>query len=343
MNTTMTDLDLTFVVAEEPDTMLIDLRTAISEADLPHLPASRQPAATYLAGLGKSSQRTQADALNGIALYLSVDRCDRDTLPWWLLRRQHVNAVRAWVIETKATATGRRYMAALRGVLRECWRLDLMTADEYHKAIDVKAIKGSGEEQAAGRALSAGELAALMAVCAADPTPAGVRDACLIGLGARCGLRRDEIAQLQLDDYDADRAVIVVRHGKGNKRRSVPVPTGLDIALADWLAVRGDEPGALFAPVNRGGRLLSGLGISDAAVYDAMEKRGNQAGVKLFSPHDTRRTYIGDLLDAGADLSTVQKLAGHSQASTTAGYDRRGERAKREAVGRLHMAWTRRS
>lgn len=44
------------------------------------------------------------------------------------------------------------------------------------------------------------------------------------------------------------------------------------------------------------------------------------------------------LIGADADLATVQKLAGHSQASTTAGYDRRGERAKREAVGRLHMA-----
>ena len=100
MNTTITDLDLTFVVAEEPDTMLIDLRTAINEADLPHLPASRQPAATYLAGLGQSSQHTQRGALDAIALYLSVDRCDRDRLPWWMPRRQHANAVRAWCAST---------------------------------------------------------------------------------------------------------------------------------------------------------------------------------------------------------------------------------------------------
>lgn len=46
------------------------------------------------------------------------------------------------------------------------------------------------------------------------------------------------------------------------------------------------------------------------------------------------------LIGAGADLLTVQKLAGHRRASTTAGYDRRGERAKRDAVGRLHLAWT---
>jgi integrase len=116
------------------------------------------------------------------------------------------------------------------------------------------------------------------------------------------------------------------------------VPAGLDLALADWLRVRGAAPGALFAPVNKGGAVQPG-GISDAAIYDALQKRAEQAGVLHFTPHDLRRTYIGDLLDAGADLATVQRLAGHSQANTTAGYDRRGERAKREAAARLHMAW----
>lgn len=323
--------DLAFVVSESAEQFLLPVI---------NLPADHQPALVYLASLGQASRRTQGAALGVAAEVLTGGACTAATLPWWLLRRQHVNALRTWLAENRKPATGNRILTAVRCVLKECWRLGVMGVEEYHRAIDVKAIAGSGPDQAAGRALRDGEKAAILAVCRADGGPAGPRDAAIFGLSVYAGLRRAEIAGLRLNDYNQDDGVMLVR-GKGNKTRTVPLASGLVDVLGEWLQLRGAAEGPLFRAINKGGRLLTG-GISDAAVYDMMLKRAEQAGVKRFSPHDGRRTFAGDLLDAGADVVAVQKLMGHSNVGTTGKYDRRGERAKAQAVSRLHMRWERR-
>ena len=62
--------------------------------------------------------------------------------------------------------------------------------------------------------------------------------------------------------------------------------------------------------------------ISRAGINLMLKRRAAQAGVKEFSPHDLRRTFITELLSRGADLASVQHLAGHANPQTTARYGR---------------------
>lgn len=301
------------------------------------------PAATYLINLGSEKSRiTMYGVLRQVAALLTgADPQDINIfdLDWSQLRYEHTSALRARLIENYAPATVNKYLAAVRGVLKETWRLGLMNAEDYHRAVDLGTI--SGESLPAGRDLDDGEVRALVKVCQQDPLPAGVRDAAIIGLLYTGGLRRAEAAALTLADVDTTTGQLIVRSGKGRKARTVYLQGGALDALLDWLEVRGPHPGALLLPINKGGRIQE-RPLTAQAIYRLLNKRAVQAGVKAFSPHDFRRTFVGDLLDRGVDIVTVQRLAGHADPKTTARYDRRPETAKRQAAARLHFPYQRR-
>jgi site-specific recombinase XerD len=211
-----------------------------------------------------------------------------------------------------------------------------MNSDEYQWAVDFRLMKAEKPDQAAGRALGMGEIMALVASCA-DGSAQGHRDAAILAVAYACGLRRSEIVNLDLEHFSAGAGVLTVA-GKGNKTRTVPIQNGARGALGDWLAVRGSEAGPLFWHVKKGGAPVNRR-LTAQAVYVIFAEHAAAAGVAPFSPHDLRRTFAGDLLDAGADISTVQKMMGHSSVATTAGYDRRGERAKQDAAKKLHFPY----
>ena len=59
--------------------------------------------------------------------------------------------------------------------------------------------------------------------------------------------------------------------------------------------------------------------------------------IRPFTPHDLRRTFAGEMLDAGVDLVTVQHLIGHASPITTSRYDRRDEKTKMETATEIHF------
>jgi len=292
------------------------------------LPDGKNPALVYLMSLQGKGRRTMKGTLEKIAAMLGYSL---RSMPWHKLRYEHVQAIQTkFTEEGFAPATVNKAIAAVRGTLKAAWRLDLLSGDEYAKAHDVRLVAGS--RLPAGRCLSAEEIVVLFTIAQRDTTPCGLRDGAILALGYAAGLRRAEIASLDLDQIEEEGEFLSVKVvGKGNKQRIVYLNNGALNALKSYIALRGPEPGALFYAGRKGGKIIVGQRISDQGIYGILLKRAAAAGVENVSPHDLRRSFVSNLLDLGVDLSTASSLCGHASVQTTARYDRRPEEARKRA------------
>lgn len=140
-----------------------------------------------------------------------------------------------------------------------------------------------------------------------------VRTYAIVVLLLSTGLRVSELCDLKLGDIRlSERAgMVVVRWGKGGKRRQVPLNGDGRRALREWLAIRSSDTPYLF--MSEGGRMSRQL------VQWHLSQLGREIGVHL-SPHLLRHTFGKSLVDAGEGLERVAQLMGHSDVNTTAIY-----------------------
>jgi site-specific recombinase XerD len=143
-----------------------------------------------------------------------------------------------------------------------------------------------------------------------------VRDKAMFMLMLRCGLRVQEVADLTVDAVDYLRKQIFVSKGKGSKDRLVYVSEDARSALFAYLSKRSTKGKRLFL-VQKGplkGQPLSVRGIQKRMEYYAQKSKLN------VSCHRLRHTMATQLLNADADLATIQDLLGHGQITTTQRY-----------------------
>ena len=145
------------------------------------------------------------------------------------------------------------------------------------------------------------------------------RDRAMFKLMLRCGLRVDEVASLTIDAIDYRRSRIFVYRGKGNKDRVVYISSDAGDALARYLQVR---------PVTRNKRIFlvekgthKGNPISVRGIQKRIEYYARKIGAPV-SCHHLRHTMATQLLNADADLVTIQDLLGHVRIKTTQRYCR---------------------
>ncbi|MBD2451170.1 phage integrase family protein [Nostoc sp. FACHB-152] len=279
-------------------------------------PLTQHPAIVYLSKLSPGSKPTMKHSLNLIAQLLTQNQADYLTLNWSGLRYKHTTSVRATLIKNYKPATVNRILCALRGALKSALLLELINPIDYARAIDIKSVKVS--QEGSRRVLNQNEIDALMHTCFSDLTPAGFRDAALIALLRGAGLRRAEVVGLDKKDFH-HHGEIKICSAHPRVERTVYLSKSALAIVNDWIEIRTLTDGPLLCQVNKSGRVVYQR-LTPQAVLFILHKRGEQAGIKPFSPHDLRQTFIWDLLNAGVDISTVQSLAGLSNPATTTRY-----------------------
>ena len=149
----------------------------------------------------------------------------------------------------------------------------------------------------------------------------GIRDRCILLLLYHTGLRAGELAGLLLSDIVLGErsGQVMVRRGKGNKNRRVPLNADARAAIRDYLQVRPYCERQNFLIGQRGEPL------SAHAIYDVVVKYGRLAGIDEVTPHTLRHTFARTLLASGTSINDVADLLGHSSLDTTRIYTKASE------------------
>lgn len=220
------------------------------------------------------------------------------------------------------TASQRVY--AVRVFLSVALRDGILT-ESQGKALGIDPYKQrqKRDEQPTGRRLSAAEVKELR--CAVDSsTNKGKRDLAILDLMLYAGLRREEAASLDLENFKQDNGRWwLVFSGKGSKTRRIKIHDTLYKSLTAWMTAAGQKlggSGCVFYAVNKGDNIQTGDCINPSVVGRLVTEYANTSGVGKLAAHDLRRTCARNAYDNGASLLLIQHLLGHQDPKTTARY-----------------------
>ncbi len=234
-------------------------------------------------------------------------------------REPDENLVAAFVGELRARgladSTVGRKIASIRGLHR------FLVVEGFRSADPTALVDGPRRPDPFPKALTVDEAIALVETPGRGDTAAR-RDSALLEFLYGTGARVSETVGVDLNDLDLDDMVVLVT-GKGAKQRLVPLGSKAVEAIRAWLPDRqslvsrkthGDP---IFLNL-RGGRL------SRQGVFDIVKKHAVAAGIEAarVSPHVLRHSAATHMVEAGADLRTVQEMLGHATITTTQVYTR---------------------
>jgi integrase/recombinase XerC len=244
-----------------------------------------------------------------------------------LIRADHVRSYLAELLRNgRSRATVQRKLFAIKAYFR--WR-ELAA----NKPDPVYSMRSPKAEKRLPQLLNESDTRTLVEADGGLDSRARLRDRAIVEVLYSAGLRVSELTGLNWRDIDEELGLLMVRSGKGNKDRLVPIGEPAIEALRAWKAV---APGGLSAdhPVITN---LRGSRLTARAVQNIVARRLMQAGIaNQITPHGLRHSFATHLLNAGADLRSIQEMLGHASLSTTQRYTHVGVRHLKEVYHRAH-------
>ncbi len=218
-------------------------------------------------------------------------------------------------------------LSHLRGLLDYAWR----SGRSDRNVLDGFQVQDDGKRKEP-ESLSIEEAVHLVKSCPAS-TPLERRDRMVILLLYGCGLRTKELCDLRLQDVETTRREILVRAGKGDRQRIVPLPEMVYTELLAYLLERGGKRGALLR-TEKHGKALAGKHVCEV-VCRAAQRAGIEREI---TPKALRHSYATHLMDRGVDLAVISRLMGHRSPAETGVYLHVLKDRPQRAVNRLDFA-----
>ena len=239
--------------------------------------------------------------------------CDtHDFLHWSELRTHNIQACIALRHQQKLSSRSiQRQLSAIRAFY------DYLIEREHCEHNPARHVKAPRSSKPLPKTLDVDQLNGLLNQV--PQTPLEIRDLAILELFYSSGLRLSELANLDVGDLDVPQKTVLIRHGKGDKSRVLPVGRFALKALHDWYAIRPqftpdpalDQNPAIFLS-NQGNRL------SVRSIQQRIQHWCKQHGFnQLIHPHMLRHSFASHMLESSGDLRAVQELLGHSNINTT--------------------------
>lgn len=289
--------------------------------------------ASALAGVVRASPNTVAGYrrdLKDFQHYLSegttaVSR-NRKTVDANLITAEHVRNYLAHLMKAGASrATVQRRLFAIKAFFR--WRESLKG-----RLSPARSMRSPKIERHLPQILNEGDTQRLVDAEPSKAGPSALRDRAIVEVLYSSGLRVSELTGLCWRDVDESLGMVMVRSGKGNKDRLIPIGEPAIEALRAWRDVMPNpEPDGPVITNLRGRRL------TPRSVQNIVAMRLIDAGLSSpITPHGLRHCFATHLLNAGADLRSIQEMLGHSSLATTQRYTHVSIRHLKEVYRRAH-------